>query len=136
MSYKTKQRELILEYLRKNSDSHLTAQGVSDGLREYGVGKSTVYRYLDKLCEEGLVRKYILKEGNSACFQYTGGAQCSSHFHLKCLNCNALVHLDCDHLKETEEHINEHHGFSVDTSRTVFYGICAECKEKENNKND
>ncbi len=131
MSYKTKQRELILEFLRQNSDSHLTAQSISEALSVYKVGKSTVYRYLDKLCEEGLVRKYILSDGSSACYQYTNGEDCSRHFHLKCLKCNALVHLECDYLKETEQHINAHHGFSVDTSRTVFYGLCADCKEKE-----
>lgn len=33
-----------------------------------GVGKSTVYRYLEKLVEEGKVRKYFLEEGAGACF--------------------------------------------------------------------
>lgn len=127
MAYKTKQSEIVLEYLKENSDSHLTANEIAMALSGKNVGKTTVYRHLEKLCRDGAVRKYILEEGDSACYQYIGDSSCHSHFHLKCLNCNKLLHLECDHLSEIETHINAHHNFKVDSSRTVFYGICEEC---------
>ena len=130
MAYKTRQRELILGFIKQNAGSHLTADNIADALKSEGVGKTTVYRYLEKLCGEGLVRKYILQEGKSACYQYSENADCDSHFHLKCLKCGCLLHLECDYLSDLKEHISGHHGFIIDGSRTVFYGICEVCAEK------
>lgn len=135
MAYKTKQREQILEYIRQNADSHLTADNIAAALHNRGVSKTTVYRHLEKLYDEGQVRKYILQEGKSACYQYAGGADCHSHFHLKCLECNCLLHLECDYLTEIGEHISEHHGFCIDSSRTVFYGLCEACARKKDEEN-
>lgn len=131
MAYKTKQSEIVLEYLKDNSDSHLTANEIATALSSKKVGKTTVYRHLEKLCRDNIVRKYILEEGDSACYQYIGDSTCHSHFHLKCLSCNKLLHLECDHLSEIEGHISENHNFKIDSSRTVFYGICEECGRKE-----
>ncbi len=129
MSYKTKQSALILEYIRQNSDRHLTAEEISDGLKNE-VGKTTVYRNLDRLCSQGVVRKYLLTDGKSSCYQYIDCDGSDSHFHLKCLKCGRLFHLECEHLSDIDEHIKAFHDFRVDTSRTVFYGICGQC-EKE-----
>ena len=60
--YKTRQRDLILEVLKKQGNRHLTAQEVTDLLHKKGtaVGKSTVYRYLEKLAQDGIVKKYMV----------------------------------------------------------------------------
>ena len=128
--YKTKQRELILEYLKSSDSHHLSAGDIAAHLRESGtVGIATVYRQLDKMVEAGLVRKYSLDGG--ACYQYVGGGgDCREHFHLKCLNCGALIHVDCDFLSGLAPHILEHHGFEVDNRRTVMYGLCRKCREE------
>ena len=78
---------------------------------------------------KGTVRKYSFDGKTCACFQYIDEEQsCHNHFHLKCLNCGKLIHLNCDHLAEISSHIAEHHGFLIDSSQTVFYGVCAECR--------
>ncbi|MGN1098665.1 MAG: Fur family transcriptional regulator, partial [Clostridia bacterium] len=108
---------------------HVSAGDIAAHLRsvESSVGTATVYRQLDKMVEAGLVRKYSLDGG--ACYQYVGGGQgCREHFHLKCLKCGALIHVDCEFLSGLAPHILEHHGFEVDNSRTVMYGICRECR--------
>ena len=127
--YKTKQRELILSYLKNTELPHVTAGDIAAHLRsENPVGTATVYRQLEKMVEAGLVRKYSLDGG--ACYQYVGGDEgCREHFHLKCLSCGELIHVDCDFLCGLTPHILEHHGFEVDNSRTVMYGICCECRE-------
>ena len=130
MSYNTRQRELILDYIKKNAKKHLTADDIADALKAEQVGKTTVYRYLEKLCEQNLVRKFILSEGKSACYQYNDEQQCHDHFHMKCLKCGKLFHLECDHLKDIAAHISKMHDFTIDSSRTVFYGICGECAKK------
>lgn len=132
-TYKTRQRSQILNCLIENKSKHLTADEIAVILKEQGceVGKTTVYRSLEKLMEEGSVRKYICEEGKSACFQYVdGGKNCHQHFHLKCIMCGKLIHLECDYLSDLEQHIFEHHKFIVDNTKTVLYGICEECSNE------
>jgi len=131
MGYKTKQGEQITALLKKYSDKHLTADEVSELLRDEGnaVGKATVYRNLDKLVAGGQVRRYTLEDGNPACYQYIGSEQCREHFHLKCLRCGAVIHLECDYLSDLNRHLLEHHAFEVDNSKIVLYGICGNCRK-------
>ena len=132
-SYKTKQRDQILDCLIQNKNRHVTADEILLCLNKEKtlVGKTTVYRYLDKLVSQGLVRKYFIEEGKSACYQYMEhGAGCNEHFHLKCTGCGQLIHLECEYLDEMDSHIKDHHGFTVDHSKTVLYGQCGLCAGK------
>ena len=132
-SYKTKQRSAILDYLIEHKDSHVTVNNISDYLEQDGthVGITTIYRHLDKLLEQGLVRKYTVDGTTSACYQYANiDEKCHQHFHMKCEDCGRLIHLNCSHINELCSHIFDEHGFTVDLYRTVFYGICRECSER------
>lgn len=132
-NYNTRQRELILEYLRINKDGHVTANQIIQYLKENNtpVGKSTVYRYLDLLLEKDMIRKYTLENGKRACYQYIDDVErCKHHFHLKCVKCGELFHVTCEVLDNVKNHILTDHGFLIDSSRTVYYGICRECQGK------
>lgn len=99
-------------------------------LRDKGhsLGMSTVYRQLDKLVANGLVRKYIIDENSPACYQYVDtSSECCEHFHLKCNVCGKLIHTDCSLMKKIAEHMKESHGFIVDSTKTLLYGICRDC---------
>lgn len=132
-SYKTKQRDQILDCLIKNKDRHITADEIRLTLNEEKslVGKTTVYRYLDKLVSQGIVRKYLVEGGKSACYQFMERNNvCNNHFHLKCVDCGELFHLECNYLGELDSHIRDHHDFHVDNSKTVLYGQCGSCAGK------
>lgn len=131
--YNTKQKEKLIDYLIENKDKHMSVQNISAYLTAEGspVGIATIYRRLDKLVAQGLVRKYIIDEKTGACYQYIGDGSCHEHFHLKCVRCNKLIHINCNHLLGINQHILDHHGFTVDPSKTVFYGVCSECAEDE-----
>ena len=133
MGYKTKQGERILETLIRNEDRHLTAEEICVLLKEEGaaVGTATVYRNLEKLVAEGTIRRYRLDEGESACYQYIGDGSCHEHFHLKCLGCGEVIHLECDYLDELNSHLLEHHSFHLDRTKIVLYGLCSVCRSKE-----
>lgn len=129
-SYNTRQRSRVLECLKQNSEKHMTADEIYEKLKSSGteIGKSTVYRTLEKLIDEGKARKYITDEDKGSCYQYideNGG--CVHHFHLKCTRCGRLIHLECDYLKDVNRHVFEHHRFTVDNTKTVLYGICGDC---------
>jgi len=132
-SYKTKQRDQIMDCLVQNKYRHITADEILAALTRGNtpVGKTTVYRYLDKLVTQGLVRKYFVEEGKSACYQFVEpGEKCSEHFHLKCTGCGQLFHLECDYLGDMDSHMKDHHNFTVDHSKTVLYGQCGNCTRK------
>ncbi|MBQ4095638.1 MAG: transcriptional repressor [Oscillospiraceae bacterium] len=128
--YKTKQRAQVVECLKENKDKHMTVEMLIKYLSNAGVsvGRATIYRTLDMLCKEGIIRRYELTVDNSACYQYIDEhADCSEHFHLKCEKCGELIHLDCDHITELSKHIEKDHAFKVNNSKTVLYGLCAKC---------
>lgn len=132
--YKTRQRELLLQYLIQHESGHVTAEDVADYLKSQnnGIGKSTIYRHLDKLVSSGLVRKYFFEEGAGACYQYSGKQdECRHHFHLKCTGCGQLLHVECPYLDEIHQHVSAHHHFQVDHTKTVLYGLCEACQTKQ-----
>jgi Fur family ferric uptake transcriptional regulator len=131
--YKTNQRKLILDFIIENKGRHVTADDVLFALRRkgYAIGKATIYRYFDCLVEEGTLRRYSPIDGASACYEYAGDPEeCGSHYHMKCELCGCLFHTECNFLDEISAHMSEHHGFKLDKSKTVFYGICHECSKK------
>lgn len=132
--YKTRQKEIVLDYFRKNAAVHTTAAQAVAQLRAegYKIAPSTVYRCMERLENEGVLRKYVIDEQSAACWQYIEEAgQCRNHFHLKCTCCGELIHADCEYLDALSEHILAHHGFEVDHLKTVLYGTCAACREKQ-----
>lgn len=132
MGYVTKQGNLVKNFLEKRGESHFSADEIyfaliSDGCR---IGKTTVYRQLEKLVGEGAARKFSSGDSSSCCYQLCSES-CKSHYHLKCSVCGKLFHIECDFLDRLSEHIYDGHRFTVDGSKTVLYGICENCaKEK------
>lgn len=135
MAYKTKQSREILSCLEFYRGTHVNVPMISRYLEEHGhsVGVATIYRHLEKLEKDGLVRKFILDGKAGACFQFIGedAGHCHRHYHLKCERCGKLIHLQCETLDTVEEHILRDHGFAVNPMKTVFYGICEECAEEK-----
>lgn len=134
ISYNTKQKNLILAFLKDNTDKQLTCDEIVSLINSSGslVGKTTVYRYLIKLAEVGELRKIIDAKDKITRFQYIDKElHCHSHMHLKCLSCGDFIHLCCDFMNGVNEHISKHHNFTVDNSKTVLYGLCEKCSAKE-----
>lgn len=128
--YRTKQREIILNLLENNQNRHMTAEEVILLLQEQNtpVGKATVYRYLDCLVEQGIIRKFVAPEGKGACYQYASAHEtCNMHYHFKCEKCNKLFHVECHYLDGIAKHVFNDHQFKINNSRTIYYGICKDC---------
>ena len=126
--YQTKQRNVILAYLQSNTARHLTVDDITDALKQNGlaVGKPTVYRYMDKLVGEGSVRKYFISNSQRICYEYIDKAETwRMHYHLKCTECGTLLHVDCGLMDQVAAHMDTDHGFLVDNTRTVLYGLCS-----------
>lgn len=134
-NYKTNQRRVIFEFILASGGKHLTAEGVFNALRERGreIGRATIYRYLDRLVCDGVLRRYVPSEGGGAIYEYCncGGG----HFHLKCRVCGKLLHLECADVSELFSHIDKDHNFRTDPVQTVFHGTCGKCMDRAEVKN-
>lgn len=134
--YKTKQMSELLSFMESTKGRHVTAAEVCEHFKAEGVsvGTTTVYRNLERLVEQGLVAKYIVDGTTSACFEYIGEHKPENKtacYHCKCEKCGKLIHLQCSEVESLIQHMREHHDFEMDSMRTVFYGLCADCRSKE-----
>ncbi len=130
--YRTKQRECLLRYLETVPGVHITAGDVCDYFKRQGapIGQSTIYRQLERLVDEGIVKKYIIDGNSPACFEYVDAeshADAEICFHCKCEKCGKLIHLHCEELEDIQVHLYEEHRFRMNPVRTVFYGLCEDC---------
>ena len=129
--YNTVGREKLVAYLRAHAaDTPKSAEAIFAGLSAKGdaPGYSSVYRLLSKLASEGTVRRLRAPApAKGYLFQYVDTHACHAHFHLHCLSCGAVTHLECECGEEIAAHLWREHGFSTDQGRSVFYGTCAKC---------
>ncbi len=134
-SYKTAGRTRLLAHLAAHPDRHATADELAAELAasaaptDKPIGKSTLYRQLAELCADGIVRKYRSDGQSAFVYQYLGTGDCGYHFHLKCVVCGAVTHLDCPLGEELMAHIRSDHRFRVDGGRSILYGCCDGCAD-------
>lgn len=129
--YKTKQKSAIYHYLTEHENQHLTIDDILLHFQttEQKIGRTTIYRFLEKLVEKGEVRKYFIDEGSCSCYQLISPhSSCKQHFHAKCTKCGLLYHVECSAILQIGEYLKEQHHFIVDANKTVFYGICESCQ--------
>ena len=131
MQYKTKQRQILLEYLKSQSQKHHTVDEIEAHLKKQNipVSRTTVYRYLESLTKDGLAKKYFVKNGLSTCYQYIGNT--TENYHFVCSQCGNLIHVTCEHLNKLLEHLEIEHHFQLDKHKITFYGKCNHCRKEE-----
>ena len=132
-SYNTEQKKLLEEFMTKNRDRSFTIDEIIEGLRdmrgesEILPGRSTVYRLIGRLAEEGKLRKFVKADSRKASYQLMVGQHCDCHLHLKCTDCGKLFHMDEEISDELVRRISTFSNFSVDEEATVLFGQCAVC---------
>lgn len=128
--YKTKQKEILLEYLSETHDTPQSIEQIVSALKGRGeeLGQSTVYRLIKKLSEDGSVK--FFSEGKKFLYQLTGCEDCHHHLHLKCTSCGKLMHMDHEQSEKIIENIYGENGFSVSETQTTLFGKCEECTKK------
>lgn len=128
MKYKTKNKELVLNCFKEHVNQHLTVDEIFN-LLDKSVPLASLYRSIDSLVEEEIIRKYIIDSNSPASYQYIGEA-CHDHFHLLCEKCGKIIHLECHEVEHLINHIQKEHGFKVNRCKVNLYGICEDCQKK------
>ena len=128
--YSTRQKRELLAFLKARSMQHFSVDEVVFELRERGekIGRSTVYRYLELLAEQGVVRKYQGVQGITQYQHVEDASGCGGHFHMLCSRCGNLLHVDCGLMRAMSEHLMKDHGFQLDPRDTILVGVCEKCR--------
>ena len=129
--YRTRQQEIIVSCLKKQKEIFCTVEEFMERLKSDGihVGQTTVYRALERLCEDGLVVKIPSVDGSKAQFRYIGEEINRNVGKLVCLKCGSMIPLECSRLDEFYRHIHDDHGFKLDQKHRVLYGYCSSCQQ-------
>lgn len=133
LKYTTKPRRELLDFFKSHDGECYTADELEEKIGGK-MGKATLYRTLSAFSDEGIIVKYYTGDGMPASYMIKSSEECDSHFHLRCLVCGKLFHVDCDVMDETIEHIKREHGFTVDVIHSTMYGVCRECEAKKHEK--
>jgi len=123
----TPQRRLIVDIIH-DADVHLTAEDIITNVQKKmpGVNKSTIYRTLDLLEENGCV----YKSENQDQFIYHHAEE-GHHHHLVCSECGKIIECEEDIFIPVNKVLEKKYGFHVDFKHIVMTGICLECKNRE-----
>lgn len=122
----TKQRIEIIDILAGES-SHPSARSILQKAREKSpqISQSTVYHTLDVLKRAGLILEIELHDKDS---RFDGNAE--THIHLICTCCGAIADFH-EGMADSDLLIEERTGFTIQSRRFEYYGICAACRERK-----
>jgi len=120
----TAQRRIILDELQHNR-THATAAELHQIVRHSipRLSLSTVYRNLDILHREGLVKKL---EGSGRETRFD--AVLENHYHLRCLKCGRIEDLDIPVTVKVEGSVTSATGWEVSEPQVEFCGLCPDCR--------
>ena len=129
--YNTKQSQIILDFLKRNSNKDLTAEQILQYVnrKEKICGLTTVYRQLKNLVSENKIKKYYIANNSSCFYQYISDDECHEHLHFKCEKCGKTLHLEKFNIQDINSTLSKQYNILVDTSKTVLYGLCNNCQK-------
>lgn len=134
--YQTEQKRIVLAYLKAHSNEAFTIEELCEHLnKEPGLlavpGKSTVYRIIPELVEEGLVKRFVKEKTRKFLYQMVSGEHCDKHLHMKCSICGRLYHMEDEESEALLMKVFEKHHFKVDEGQTMLFGHCESCSVTE-----
>ncbi len=120
----TNQRKLVFEQV-KALDFHPTASEVFEAVRPFspGISLATVYRNLNILRDEGLLREASFERG-----VVRFDSNLSDHYHFQCATCRRVSDLP-GHTKDLERAFSARTGLHISGHHLTFQGICDACRK-------
>lgn len=121
----TAARQAIVETLIQ-SGAHISADALVEKVHQNApqVGRMTVYRTLDLLCELNILRPVYQGTGAAHYILLDDG----HHHHLICSNCDRVVEFDECLLSEMQEQLGARFNFVIQGHLLELYGLCENCQ--------
>lgn len=124
MSYKTTQKQAVLEYVLQ-AKNHPTAQEVYEGVRETlpKISFATVYRNLDNLAKAGQIKEvqFVDKKKRYEAIMH-------DHQHFICSKCDRVIDMELSKLLNVTEAVKKMQCHLVESYNLELIGVCAVCR--------
>jgi len=122
----TQQRQKVWDEICA-SDEHQDAEGIYNSLRkrQVNVSRATVYRTIDVLVKNNLVRRLNLDDGRSRFENKTG---IEHHDHIVCLDCRKIIEFMDGTIEKMQTRIAKEQGFEIVRHVHQLFGRCLDEK--------
>ena len=122
----TQQRQEVWDEICA-SDEHQDAENIYNSLRkrQIKVSRATVYRTIDVLVKNNLVRRLNLGDGRSR-FENKIGIE--HHDHIVCLDCRKIVEFMDETIEKMQIRIAKEQGFEIVRHVHQLFGRCLDKK--------
>ena len=118
----TPSKEAVLDLLIKAGKA-MSRDAIEQKI-DVAIDRATIYRVLNRFCEDGLVHKIVAEDGKqyfAVCMKCDENSFTDNHFHFRCTNCQTI---EC--LPEAV-HFSVPNGYNVESVNCVLTGICKDC---------
>ena len=122
----TQQRQEVWDEICSTNE-HRDAEDIYNSLRkrQTNVSRATVYRTIDILVKNNLVRRLDLGDGRSRFENKMGIAH---HDHIVCLDCRKIVEFMNEEIEEIQEQVAKEMGFEIVRHVHQLFGRCLDEK--------
>ena len=127
--YSTKQRKILLDFFKNNTDVVFSAKEVSENLKKFQISQSSVYRNIAELEKSGKLVRCTKPNSREVFYRFVNPEKCGECLHLSCKKCGKTFHM---HLKSSDlmkNCLRDDENFQIDVADTVIYGICKGCRK-------
>jgi Fur family ferric uptake transcriptional regulator len=128
----TMQRRQLTEVVMAIRD-HLTVDELVERVREHKlpIGRATVYRTVDLLCQAGLMHGHDFGQGTRR-YESVFGHQ--HHDHMRCTGCGRIIEFQCDEIERLQEEMAKKNRFTMHSHRLEIFGLCHLCTRPDTRK--
>ena len=121
----SRQRQISLEEVLREK-THPSAQEIYERVRQRltKISLGTVYRNLDQLTANGLIRKIEAADG-----QRRFDGELTEHYHVRCLSCGRVDDASLPLLSRLNQTFGKMSDYTILGHRLEFVGICPRCRE-------
>ncbi len=125
----THQREAVWLEL-KTSEGHRDAESIYFALRQQGINisRATVYRTIEILVKNNLIRKLDVGDGKSR-FECKQGY--AHHDHLICTKCGRIDEFYHEGVEQIQEEIAAQYNYELVNHIHQIIGLCPDCQTDE-----
>lgn len=122
----TAQRQSVWDELSSNDD-HRDAEEIYLALKMSGVNvsRATVYRTIDVLVKNNMVRKLDLGDGRSL---YEHKIDPAHHDHLICIQCGRIEEFMVEEIEKLQDQVADQFGFKLIRHIHQLFGLCSTCR--------
>lgn len=119
---KTKSVEVLLNEFKKSEEAISAVNLIKEF--ENKINKTTVYRVLDKLEDDGIIHSFLDKNGikwYAMCKSCSSHKHTDNHPHFQCVDCGKV---ECLEVKIEIPKVSKH---KITSSQILLHGKCASC---------